>query len=130
MKDIEKILGYFAYEMSGKQSGKWNISKDKESFVRFFDNGFRQLINKREHTDEFGYTSEKYFVSLGYEKQFSRGEEPLDSLKEAQRWADAEDFEAYMLFEDEAESLRNRHDKTKEPYVPKGNQEDTFDYGF
>ena len=116
--DPQDILGEWNYD---NEKGRFFATEDKSSFVRFYSTGFREYISSRMHYED-GYEQLKWFVSLGYEKEFTRGEVPFDTKRQAEEFANDRDDLNYAYLMDESRELMKRHrDKNPIPVVEEYN---------
>ena len=114
MNDPQQYLGDFNYD---NPEGYFFATENKDAFVRFYDTGFREYISSRPHQNEMGEEEMKWFVSIGYEEEFSRGEIPFDNKRQAEEFANNRDDDTYHWLGEEARCLMERH-KNKQPKQP------------
>ena len=97
MHSVEEILGWTTRRFDGSYSS-WNYNKDTYgSTTRFYEDGWREVIHKRD---------DHWTLSIGYEDQFSVGNKQFDTVKEAKEWADNRDMDDLYYLECVVNAMR------------------------
>ena len=97
MTEMEMILGFFPMD---NPEGRWFTSKNKNSFVRYYDNGFREICHN--HNGEW-----KVSLARG-EHEFSLGTVGWPTAKQAKWWADNRNMDELYYIDCVVEKWRER----------------------
>ena len=101
MFDIEMIFGPAEYDPLTGYDGQWRASKNKDSFIRYYSAGWREVIHKRNDHWTLSIGRGDTFFQVGY-KEF-------DGVRQAKHWADNRDMDDFHILEQFVEMYNERY---------------------
>ena len=96
----EMYLGYPQRDVEGTYNDRWWASKNKDSFIRFYETDFKEVLHKY---DEY------WTVSIGYHDEFQLGYKQFDTTREAKQWSDDRSLEDLSILEEIVELMVCNH---------------------
>lgn len=98
---LERILGPIAFD---NPDGRWFAAKHKFGFVRYYDQGYREVIHK--HDGEW-----KVSLARG-DHEFSLGYKGFETTREAKEWADNRNDQELHYVECVVEKWKDNDERT------------------